>query len=113
MRRKNLYVMEVDVYKASLYLSPDALSRSKAVFLSDSNTSLANAIMKPTKNDGCKAAVTLRFVRDVGKEKIVDAFNDAFSELDQTDVKAFKTALANTLGDGGLKVGEEIAFSGL
>ena len=66
--------------------------------------------MKPVKNGGCKASVTLRFVRDVGKEKIVEAFNDAFNELDKADVKAFKIALGNTLGNSGLKAGEEIAF---
>jgi len=111
MRRKNLYVMEVDVYLAALNLSPEALSLSQKIFASNPNASIAEAIMTPVKNgSGCKAAVTLRFVRDVGKDKIVEAFNDAFNELNQNDVKAFKTALGNTLGDAGLKKGEEIAF---
>jgi len=110
MRRKNLYIMEVDVYLAALNLSPEALLISQKIFASDPNASIAEAIMTPVNGSGCKAAVTLRFVRDVAKDKIVEAFNDAFNELNQNDVKTFKTALGNTLGDAGLKKGEEIAF---
>jgi len=111
MRRKNLYVMEVDVYLAALNLSPEAFAQSQAVYSNDVNASIAEAIMTPVKNgSGCKAAVTLRFVRNVEKDKIVEAFNDAFKGLDESDVIAFKGALSHTVGESGLKKGEEIAF---
>lgn len=107
MRRKNLYIMEVDVYQAAVNLSPEAQVILKKS-LSDPNASISDAII--AINSGCKAAVTLRFVRDVEKNKIVEAFNDNFSELNQNDVKAFKEALGSSIGATGLKKNDELVF---
>lgn len=101
MRRKNLYVAQVDVYLAALALSPISLANAKNSFTSES-------ILKPQK--GAKASVTLKFVRSVGASQVVEAFNDAFKDCDVNDVAKFKEALRNSIGEAGMKVNEEVTF---
>ena len=62
------------------------------------------------KNSGPMAAVNLKFVRGVGQDAIVEAFNDAFKGLDEEAVLAFKTATKKAIGDKGMTTGEEFSF---
>jgi len=101
MRRKNLYVTQVDVYLAALALSPISLKNAKNEFSSCS-------ILKSQK--GTKASVTLKFVRSVGASQVVEAFNDAFKDCDPIDVAIFKEALRKSIGENGMKVNEEVTF---
>jgi Chalcone isomerase-like len=114
MRRKNLYVTEVDVYLAGLYLSTEALLMAKNWKKSQSADVLSDVVIRPDragKNpDEATAAVTLRFVRGVSKTQVVDAFNDAFKGCDKEAVEDFRAALAGALPDAGLKVGQEFTF---
>jgi hypothetical protein len=56
------------------------------------------------------AAVNLKFVRGVGQDAIVEAFNDAFKGLDADAVTAFKVATKNAIGEKGMANGEEFCF---
>lgn len=118
MRRKNLYVVEVDVYLASLYLGQEALRAAKASKGQDpslaglpealylSTTAAVSGKQAPT----AQAATTLHFVRDVGQQTVVDAFNDAFQGVDAASIASFKSALGETIGSNGMKAGECVTF---
>ena len=84
MRRKNLYVMEVDVYMIQFYVDGDALKCVDAWKKGGGESSLSDALIKGNvgKNNSPIAAVNCKFVRDVGKDKVVEAFNEAFKGCD-------------------------------
>jgi hypothetical protein len=115
MRRKNLVVLEVDVYLAALALSPSAVLSVKNWKTSKSHDALTEVILQQGHQakvapaaDETKATITLRFVRAVGKSQIVEAFSDAFKGVDAASIAAFKEALSGAIpGDSGLKVGDE------
>jgi len=62
------------------------------------------------KGPGPMAAVNLKFVRGVGQDAIVEAFNDAFKGLDADAINAFKVATKNAIGEKGMQNGEEFSF---
>ncbi len=115
MRRKNLVVLEVDVYLAALALSPSAVTSVKNWKSTKSSDALTEVILQQGHQakvapaaDETKATITLRFVRAVGKSQIVEAFSDAFKGVDAASIAAFKEALSGAIpGDSGLKVGDE------
>lgn len=56
------------------------------------------------------AACALNFVREVGQQAFVDAFNEAFSDLrDREGVDKFKKALADCVGTSA-KTGDQVVF---
>lgn len=117
MRRKNFYIVEVDVYQTALNLSAEALAAGQTCMkqgvdkctLADD---LSNSIKIGTKGQppSPEVTVTLKFVRNVSKPQVVDAFNEAFAGLSEDEIAGFKDALARNVGDNGMKVGEEIVF---
>lgn len=114
MRRKNFYVMEVDVYLCGLALNDESLERARRWKAHGSTESLPEILLAPSrlnklKSNGPRVSVTLRFVRTVGKDKVVEAFNDAFKGLPEEEVAAFKTGLSASVGET-VKEGEEIGF---
>ena len=115
MRRKNLFVVEVDVYLASLYLGTEALQAAKAVKVSDASMAgLSDALAASLAKEGpaatAQVATTLKFVRDVGQTKVVEAFNEAFAGCDKAAVDSFKKNMADTIGANGMKNGETLTF---
>lgn len=115
MRRKNLYVTMVDVYKVGAYLSPSYVAKAKAWKDAGKPSSFSDLIVpKPPVAGGkfgaAKACVTLKFVRDVGNDAICAAFTEAFTGCNPDTVKRFQEALNATIAATGLKTGEEISF---
>lgn len=115
MRRKNLYIVEVDIYKVALCLSADALKKGKEAVLSgrkmsdllldDENTSSS------TLSTSIPAlSVPLVFVRSVSTHQVVEAFNDAFVGCNQEGINLFKDKLREVVGTAGMKVGETVTF---
>jgi hypothetical protein len=115
MRRKNFYIVEVDVYQTALNLSESALTASQTCMKQGADKCvLADDLFKSIKaasKPNAEATVTLRFVRNVTKAQVVDAFNEAFAGLDVNEIAGFKSELARNVGDDGCKVGEEIVFN--
>lgn len=111
MRRKNLYIMEVDVYLAALNLSPEAVVVAKKWNQSNKADSFASQLVgcNGTSN-GPKATVSLKFVRDVTTANVVEAFNEAFSGCDANAVTKFKSLLSSVIGKDGVKNGEEVCM---
>lgn len=116
MRRKNLYVVEVDVYNVSLYLGQEALRAAKASKGQDpSLAGLTEAVSKSavaanSSGKTAQVAAKLTFVRDVGQQALMDAFNGAFQGCDAASVASFKSALGETIGGNGMKTGETVTF---
>ena len=108
MRRKNFYVMEVDVYMTAVNLSPQALTNVKA----NNGSSAVEAILKGTKGEIPQPAVTvvLRFVRDVDSKKVSEAFNEVFAGVAPEKIANFGKQLSSAVGEKGMKTGEEVMF---
>ena len=109
MRRKNLYIMEVDVYIVSCYLNDSALCTGKGTISSDDLSKILLSSGEQSR-DGPLIAINSKFVRDVGKDKIVESFNEAFKGCDPGAVAKLKVHLGSVIGDNGMKKGEEFQF---
>lgn len=115
MRRKNFYIVEVDVYQTALNLSANALAASQNCMKQGADKcmladDLSRSIKMPSNKPNAEATVTLKFVRNVTKPQVVDAFNEAFAGLEASEIAGFKNELARNVGEDGCKVGEEIVF---
>ena len=113
MRRKNLLVVEVDVYNAALYLSDAALVVAKAAKAKDAELKELPAVLAAHIAAGsskAQVATKLVFVRDVGQSSVVEAFNDAFKGCDVAVVEKFKKAYGEAVGVSGMKNGESCTF---
>lgn len=110
MRRKNFYIMEVDVYLAAINLSPKALENVRAS--KATGAACIDAALKGPKGGIPQPAVTvvLRFVRDVDSKKVSDAFSDCFVGVSPERIANFGAQLNAALGEGGMKNGEEVMF---
>ena len=110
MRKKNFYIVAVDVYMAALNLSPKALENAKKT--KGSGEESVEAILQGTKGNIPQPAATvvLRFVRDVDRKKVSDAFNDAFAGISPERIDNFGKQLSAAVGEAGMKKGEEVMF---
>lgn len=115
MRRKNLYVASVDVYKVGIYVSPSALAEVKSWNSSSKGTPVADILVPPVKSlkvapPQAKVSAMLTFVRDVGRDSICDAFNEAFVGCDEASIKRFREAMFSTIAADTIKKGEDLGF---
>ena len=116
MRRKNLYIIEVDVYRVGLSLS-EAVVKEVKHSLSDGKFSapLAETILssqtppKSKAEDASTAAVTLDFVRTVSIKQMVQAFDDALLGCEKAAIAAFSQGLYKVIHEGaGFKEGDKL-----
>jgi hypothetical protein len=112
MRRKNLYIVEVDIYKVGFCLSAEALKKGKEAIISGQK--ISDLVLEESKSSSADyipaLSVPLIFVRSVSTNMVVDAFNDAFAGCDPAAVTQFKTVLRDSIGAGGMNVGDEITY---
>lgn len=109
MRRKNFYIMEVDVYMTAVNLSPKAVRIVKDLKCSGD---LVQAVLDGSSSDVPQPAVSvvLRFVRDVDSKKVSDAFNDVFVGIAPEKIANFGKQMSMAIGETGMKTGEEVMF---
>jgi hypothetical protein len=110
MRRKNLYLVEIDVYLASLALSPSALSSAKASM--QRGAPVADAIIATREGGSIPqpiAIVTLRFQRDVDAQTFALGFNDVFAGLPTNELAVFQQQMKASVGTGAKK-GDDISL---
>jgi hypothetical protein len=84
MRRKNFYIVEVDVYLVGISMSAPFLKKAQqcASTSADESAALDCLMVRDSKAKNSKAtsiAATLRMVRGVTTSQIVDAFNESFA----------------------------------
>lgn len=108
MRKKKLFVVEVDVYSVGIYLSEAKLDGFKADKKFSSSIPGSAAL---------SAGIVLHFVRDVPTSKVVDAIveallhEDSGSEDYKAAVHSLQDYLVASIGEGGMKKDDEIEFS--
>jgi hypothetical protein len=118
MRRKRFVMIDVDVYLVGFSASEKQVKKAvEWIQESDSGRSslpLSKYLLKLTKNDllgETSMKTTLRFVRAVDTGKVVEAFNDAFGDVDKVVVDEFKSSFRLALGASGVKKGDEVIFN--
>eukprot|EP01041_Mallomonas_annulata_P002679 gene2679-5272_t len=110
MRRKNLFVVEVDIYIVGVYLS----RQKQDAILQDLEQSKPFDLVSNLNEDDISLVLLLRFVRGIGAPRVVDAIVNALSgsgEEYNTALVSFKNILLGALGINGLEKGEEIIFA--
>jgi hypothetical protein len=115
MRKKSFWVVEVDVYMTGFSLSKPTELHARQWRTEDPNSSKTLAAVIHDFDDkkakgAPKACVSLNFVRSVTTPQIVEAFNDAFHDLDPVEVAKFKSALNDSVGLNGMNKGEVVCF---
>lgn len=105
IRRKNLFVVELDVYKVDIFVNPHAFSE----ITSEQVLKLA----EPSAIIGSQFALTLTFLRSVGTNAIVNAIVEALmgeGDAYKQALSQFKSMLLDAVGTGGVKTADEISF---
>jgi hypothetical protein len=100
-------------YLCGFYLSDDGAKIAKEWNTAKDGSNLNDALVSKGYNNkdlSPLAAVKLKFVRGVGQDAIVEAFNDAFKGLDADAIASFKAATKKVIGEKGMKEGEEFSF---
>lgn len=119
MRKKNLYVVEVDVYSVGLCLDRSELHSTKEWYKSNRELPLAQKLIKQAHEakqltaTQPKIMLILRFVRDVSQQQILHAFTDAFKACSQSSTDDFLAVLKKVAGEKGMKSAEELHFTWL
>lgn len=112
MRKKNFYLIEVDVYMAAASLSPSALANAKS-WIQNRNGTIAAAVLNAqsaTKTPQAAAMITMRFARDVGASNLKGAFNEILAGLPAPEIAAFTEQVGDAVGAEGVKNGEDVLF---
>jgi hypothetical protein len=108
MRRKNLYVVEVDVYMIGLNISEPALNNANKWKIDNNGESLTDALLKGEGQ--LRVSCTLKFQREIGNASFVEAFTSAFAGCKDVDaVTKFKKVLGECVG-AGVKKDDELVF---
>lgn len=108
MRRKNVIVMEVDVYKVGIYLSEskDAGIHEAATKMPLHGDDIVIEIEKPAVRSSISVGISLNFVRDVQTDKVVSAIIQAMVGPGDEYNKAlqnFSDILLSAIGADGMK----------
>ena len=105
MRRKNLLVVNVDVYYVGIYLSPKMESIIKSNIKSGKSFGLA-----ASTGEDVSLSIYLKFVRSVTSDKIIQAFKEGLTITDKSAVNAFTSILLKKLGPNGAVKDDTIEF---
>lgn len=121
MRRKSLFIMEVDVYKVGIYTS--AMKDSALQQMKITSGTLTTSLHKEYDESSASLGIVLKFVRSVGSDKIVGAMQEAFEPPSLDDQDDNRRAYANSVRDfnkmleklmkpnNGAKTDDEILFT--
>lgn len=119
MRRKNFYIVDVDVYLVGFGLSENGIKASQEwVAKKDEGKPLSAFVFgSETNNSGkvdgnvnqIKVAIVLRLVRSVTNAQFIEAFREAFAGLNPSDFDEFKSVVDSCVGEK-LNIGDEFAF---
>jgi glutaredoxin-related protein len=130
MRRKSLFIIEVDVYTVGIYFSNEKLEQFASLRNSVAQmtmTEKGNYIgARPSENSSNDVylGIVLKFVRHVGTNKVVDAIVEALTlkenetsmshvEVEEynTSLKIFSDLLLSSIGNQGMAKDDEIMFT--
>lgn len=112
MRRKSLFIIEVDVYTVALY----ACSTKQASLAEAKSLALLASGTTTEEESAASAAIVLRFVRGVPTSKVVDAIVEALTIPNadaayEAELKKFSEYLLVNIGSNGMAKNDEIIFT--
>jgi hypothetical protein len=105
MRRKNLLVVNVDVYHVGIYLSSGMEAIVKSNIKSNKGFGLATKT-----GEEVSISIYLKFVRSVTTDKIVQAFKEGLTISDKSAVDTFTSVLLKKIGQQGASKDDTIEF---
>lgn len=104
MRRKNLYITEVDVYLVGINLSKSGANRAKEWSASHkSECSLATYLLNDANKklpSEATISATLRFCRTITKDQFLTAFDEAFKGCSPDAVADFRKVMGSAIASG-------------
>lgn len=115
MRRKNLYVVEVDIYKVGLALSESAIDNAQVWVQNQQHSVISQYILSnpvPSTSPIAKyprAAILIHFVRAITKQQFVEAFRESFQGVDPAEFDALSNVLDRVF-DERIGAGSEFGF---
>lgn len=115
MRRKNLYVVEVDIYQVGLALSESSLDKAASWTQNQQSSILSQHVLSnpvaPTNPEAKhpRGAILIRFVRAITKQQFVEAFRESFQGVDTKDFDALSAVLDGVFDDK-IGIGSEFGF---
>jgi hypothetical protein len=114
MRRKNLYITEVDVYMIGINFSQSGSALAKEWNAKHSGEgSLPAYIMKSCSEkiaSDIPVSATLRFMRQVTKDQFLTAFDEAFKGCSPDAVADFRKVMGAAIESGVVKKGDELVL---
>lgn len=105
MRRKNFYVVDVDVYLIGISMADGTLKVAKQWKSRSGGKSLVDSLfdsynLLSTSPSKVTLSATLRFCRGATAAQFLNAFEDAFKGCDQVAVEEFKTVFSELITAG-------------
>ena len=119
MRKKNLFVVEVDVYTVGIYISPLKDTELLTTIANQKNRNqleISTPLLNDNKDTTVTLGIVLHFVRSVGRKQVVDAIVDALSysnaEAIYTEaLNKFSDILLNSITSNGMSKDDELSFT--
>ena len=107
MRKKNLFVVNVDVYHVGIYASPLLENTIKSNIQANKDFGLASKT-----SDDISCSIYIKFVRSVTTDKIVQAFQEGLSQSvsDKSALNSFTSILLKKIGSKGASTSDTIEF---
>ena len=110
IRAKNIVITTVNVYTVSLYVSDELENQLK----NDNVTDNFDGYFTGRESQDVSFAITLTFLRNVGKGTMIDALIKALSgqgnSAYEESVHEFKEALLSSISSSGINKGDELSF---
>ncbi len=115
MRRKNLYITEVDVYLIGINLSSKALKSAQEWSSSHKGeSSLADYLTRDYGNKkiptDVSVSATLRFCRHITKDQFLTAFDEAFKGCAPEAVSDFRASMGKSISSGSVSQKDELVL---
>lgn len=114
MRRKNLYITEVDVYLIGINLSEKSLQRAKEwTATKKSECTLVDFLFQaPGKKQvsDVVASATLRFCRQITKDQFLTAFDEAFKGCSPEAIADFREIMGKVIAAGMVTKNDELVL---
>lgn len=114
MRRKNLYITEVDVYLIGINLSEKSLQRAKEwTATKKSECTLVDFLFQaPGKKQvsDVVASATLRFCRQITKDQFLTAFDEAFKGCSPEAIADFREIMGKVIVAGMVTKNDELVL---
>lgn len=112
MRRKNLYLVQLDIYLAALAIPANATGKVAEWAATDkeSRKSLSSFLLRRDPAQTVKACIYLKPVRDITTAQFLGAMKEMFADVDPAKFKPFHDLVERVFGSTGATTADVVAF---